>query len=398
MAQGVVLMIISVCSVVTSAGLGYLSSTDQLEISEPIQDSLFGSDETEESDESDESETPQEDAYEREMEKIVTDMTDEKQNTSAKNHKLSVALKALERAKFKTSNVGNAFRTVSEASKKLAEAKAQILVYEGLANTSTDDDEKAIWQQAADETRKKIDFFQGRYDEAKKGADETAAALREKAEAERVVAKERARLTEQKRVEAAAAQAALRKAKELETLKEGCKVVTWENVYVGGRPGADLAFWNKTSITTGGTTITKGNKKITTERTPKKTTVQENQVSGRDRRGRPTYTWRNKASYDGYIGLKGDKVGWYAMTIKPSGLQPRSCKSYAPVKRNCAYEVGDFNELHNFNDSSKEIKFVITDNHMGVMQAQTGKFYSIPDKKVMDNPLTSDCKTKLDYK
>ena len=393
MAQGVVLMIISVCSVVTSAGLGYLSSTDQLEISEPIQDSLFGSDETEESDESDESETPQEDAYEREMEKIVTDMTDEKQNTSAKNHKLSVALKALERAKFNTSNVGNAFRTVSEASKKLAEAKAQILVYEGLANTSTDDDEKAIWQQAADETRKKIDFFQGRYDEAKKGADETAAALREKAEAERVVAKERARLTEQKRVEAAAAQAALRKAKELETLKEGCKVVTWENVYVGGRPGADLAFWNKTSITTGGTTITKGNKKITTERTPKKTTVQENQVSGRDRRGRPTYTWRNKASYDGYIGLKGDKVGWYAMNKKER--QSMTCKTYG---KNCAYEVGDFNELHNFNDSSKEIKFVITDNHMGVMQAQTGKFYSIPDKKVMDNPLTSDCKTKLDYK
>ena len=393
MAQGVVLMIISVCSVVTSAGLGYLSSTDQLEISEPIQDSLFGSDETEESDESDESETPQEDAYEREMEKIVTDMTDEKQNTSAKNHKLSVALKALERAKFNTSNVGNAFRTVSEASKKLAEAKAQILVYEGLANTSTDDDEKAIWQQAADETRKKIDFFQGRYDEAKKGADETAAALREKAEAERVVAKERARLAEQKRVEAAAAQAALRKAKELETLKEGCKNTTWENVYVGGRPGMDLAFWDKTSITTGGTTITKGNKKITTERTPKKTTVQEHQVSGRDRRGRPTYTWRNKASYDGYIGLKGDKVGWYAMNKKER--QSMTCKTYG---KNCAYEVGDFNELHNFNDSSKEIKFVIVDNHMGVMQAQTGKFYSIPDKKVMDNPLTSDCKTKLDYK
>ena len=321
-------------------------------------------------------------------------MTDEKQNTSAKNHKLSVALKALERAKFNTSNVGNAFRTVSEASKKLAEAKAQILVYEGLANTSTDDDEKVIWQQAADETRKKIDFFQGRYDEAKKGADETAAALREKAEAERVVAKERARLAEQKKVEAAAAQAALRKAKELETLKEGCKNTTWENVYVGGRPGMDLAFWDKTSITTGGTTITKGNKKITTPRgAPKTTTVQEHQVSGRDRRGRPTYTWRNKASYDGYIGLKGDKVGWYAMNKKER--QSMTCKTYG---KNCAYEVGDFNELHNFNDSSKEIKFVIADNHMGVMQAQTGKFYSIPDKKVMDNPLTSDCKTKLDYK
>ena len=72
MAQGVILMVIGVCSVVTSAGLGYLSSTDQLEIPEPIKDSLFGPGET---DESEESETLQEDAYEREMKKIVTDMT-----------------------------------------------------------------------------------------------------------------------------------------------------------------------------------------------------------------------------------------------------------------------------------------------------------------------------------
>ena len=389
MAQGVVLMVIGICSVVTSAGLGYLSSTDQLEIPKLVKD---------DSDETDESETPQEDAYEREMKKIVTDMTDERKDTSAKQQKLAVALKALDRAKFNASNVGNAFKTVSEASKKLAEAKAQILVYEGLANTSTDDDEKAIWQQAVDETRKKIDFFQATYDEAKKGADKAAAALREKAAAEKVAAAERARLAEQRRVEAAAAAEAQRKAKELADLKEGCKNVTWENVYVGGRPGADLSFWSKTSITTGGTTITKGNKKITTERTPKKTTVQENQMSGRDSRGRPTYSWRNKVSYDGYIALKGDKVGWFSMNKKPSSRQPSSCKDSRPYKTNCAYEPGDFNELHNFNDSSKEIKFVIVDNHMGVMQAQTGKFYSIPDKKVMDNPLTSDCKTKLDYK
>ena len=392
MAQGVVLMVIGICSVVTSAGLGYLSSTGQLEIPKLVKD------DSDETDELDESETPQEDAYEREMKKIVTDMTDERKDTSAKQQKLAVALKALDRAKFNASNVGNAFKTVSEASKKLAEAKAQILVYEGLANTSTDDDEKAIWKQAADETRKKIDFFQATYDEAKKGADEAAAALREKAAAEKVAAEERARLAEQRRVEAAAAAEAQRKAKELADLKEGCKNVTWENVYVGGRPGADLSFWSKTSITTGGTTITKGNKKITTERTPKKTTVQENQMSGRDSRGRPTYSWRNKVSYDGYIALKGDKVGWFSMNKKPSSRQPSSCKDSRPYKTNCAYEPGDFNELHNFNDSSKEIKFVIVDNHMGVMQAQTGKFYSIPDKKVMDNPLTSDCKTKLDYK
>lgn len=342
-------------------------------------------------------ETIQDKAYDREMKKIVTDMKDERKNTSEKQQKLAVALKALERAKFDAGNVGNAFKTVSEASKKLAEAKAQILVYEGLVNESTDDDEKAIWQQAVDETRKKIDFFQATYDEAKKGADEAAAALREKAAAEKVAAEERARLAEQRRVEAAAAAEAQRKAKELADLKEGCKNVTWENVYVGGRPGADLAFWDRTSIITGGQTITKGNKKITTERPyPKKTTVQENQITGRDSRGRPTYSWRNKVSYDGYIGIKGKEVGWVAMNKKPSSQQPSSCKDSRPMKSNCAYEPGDFNKLHTFSDSS--LKFVIVDNHMGVMQAQTGKFYSIPDKKVMDNPLTSDCKTKLDYK
>ena len=389
MTQGVVLMVISVCSVVTSAGLGYLSSTDQLEIPKLVKD---------DSDETDESETPQEDAYEREMKKIVTDMTDERKDTSAKQQKLAVALKALDRAKFNASNVGNAFKTVSEASKKLAEAKAQILVYEGLANTSTDDDEKAIWKQAADETRKKIDFFQATYDEAKKGADKAAAALREKAAAEKVAAAERARLAEQRRVEAAAAAEAQRKAKELADLKEGCKNVTWENVYVGGRPGADLSFWSKTSITTGGTTITKGNKKITTERTPKKTTVQENQMSGRDSRGRPTYSWRNKVSYDGYIALKGDKVGWFSMNKKPSSRQPSSCKDSRPLKRNCAFESDGFEELHNFNDTTKPLLLMHHKGYTGVMQGETGKFYSFQDKKVIDNPYSGDCQTKLDYK
>ena len=338
-------------------------------------------------------------AYDREMKKIVGEMKEETRDTVEQTNKVNVARQALDRAKFNTSNVGDAFKTVSESSKKLAEAKAQILVYQGFVNTATYDDEKAIWQEAVDQTQNKINYFQTTYDEAKKAADAAAAALREKAEADRLLAIENARLAEQRRVEAAAAAEAQRKAKELADLKEGCKNVTWENVYVGGRPGADLAFWDKKSIITGGTTITKGNKKITTERPiPKKTTVQENQMSGRDSRGRPTYSWRNKGQYDGYIALKGDKVGWFSMNKKPSSRQPSSCKDSRPYKTNCAYEPGDFNELHNFNDSSKEIKFVIVDNHMGVMQAQTGKFYSIPDKKVMDNPLTSDCKTKLDYK
>ena len=283
-------------------------------------------------------------------------------------------------------------REYGKINKTLDEAEAA----RGKASNNTNDKrrEEEEAKREADEVIRK--FQQAKTDKEKAAAGKLLAEGIENARlAEEARKKAEAEETrKQQELQAAAAEAA-RKAQELNTLKEGCKNVTWENVYVGGRPGADLAFWNKTSITTGGQTITKGNKKITTERTPKKTTVQENQVSGRDRRGRPTYTWRNKASYDGYIALKGDKVGWYAMNKKPDNRQSMTCKMSG---RNCAYEVGDFNELHNFNDGGKEIKFVIVDNHMGVMQAQTGKFYSIPDKKVMDNPLTSDCKSKLDYK
>ena len=236
----------------------------------------------------------------------------------------------------------------------------------------------------------------------KKAEEETAAAAKElarKAEEARLAeeARQRAVLEKRKKEQEAikAKQETQRKAKALATLKDGCKNTTWENVYVGGRPGMDLAFWDKTSIITGGTTITKGNKKITTDRSTLKTSVQENQRSGTDRRGRATYSWRSKASYDGFIAINGDKVGYVGTVKAPDRWQPTSCKK---LGKNCNYRNGDFNELHNFNDGGKELKFVIVNNHMGVMQAKTGKFYSIPDKKVMDNPLTSDCKTKLDYK
>ena len=240
-------------------------------------------------------------------------------------------------------------------------------------------------------------------EEARKKADEeTAAAAKElarKAEEARLAAEKAGKAAVEKRKKEQEAikaqQETQRKAKALATLKDGCKNTTWENVYVGGRPGMDLAFWDKTSIITGGTTITKGNKKITTDRSTLKTSVQENQRSGTDRRGRATYSWRSKASYDGFIAINGDKVGYVGTVKAPDRWQPPSCKK---AGKNCNYRNGDFNELHNFNDGGKEIKFVIVNNHMGVMQAQTGKFYSIPDKKVMDNPLTSDCKTKLDYK
>ena len=344
--------------------------------------------------------TIQDKAYDREMKEIVTDMTDEKQDTSAKQQKLAVALKALERAKFNAGNVGNAFKTVSEASKKLAEAKAQILVYEGLSNTSTDDDEKAIWQQAVDQTQKKIDFFQATYDEAKKGADEAVAALREKAAAEKVAAEERVKLAEQRRVEAAAASEAARKAKALATLKDGCKNVVWNNVFVDGRVGVDVTYANGRSISAtpaNSTGLTKGNAKVTVT-TAKKTIFSRREQTGRNSRGVPEYSWKSKAEYDGIVKISGSKVGYTKMKKKPNSQQPSSCKRIQPMKYNCQFESDGFEELHDFNDTTKPLILMHHKGYTGVMQGETGEFYSFQDKKVIGNPYSSDCQTKLDYK
>ena len=163
-------------------------------------------------------------------------------------------------------------REYGKINKTLDEAEAA----RGKASNNTNDKrrEEEEAKREADEVIRK--FQQAKTDEEKAAAGKLLAEGIENARlAEEARKKAEAEETrKQQELQAAAAEAA-RKAQELNTLKEGCKNVTWENVYVGGRPGADLAFWNKTSITTGGTTITKGNKKITTERTPKKTTVQD---------------------------------------------------------------------------------------------------------------------------
>jgi hypothetical protein len=335
----------------------------------------------------------QDTAFEREMGKIITEMKEEVSDVGESSQKVAVAQQALERAKFDSLNVGDAFKTVNESSKKLAEAKAQILVYQGFVDTATYDDEKAIWQQAVDETQKKIDYFQTTYNEAKKAADDAATALRNKQAAEKKAAeaaKERAKQAEEAR---AAQREAQRKAKELETLKDGCKKVTWEGVVVGQNPG----FFQHTALDTRGQTVEKGLTRITSQPGSGKTSVNRKEITGRDRRGNPILSWKNKANYDGYIILRGKEVGWVAMNKKPSRQQPRTCKDGVALKTNCRYEPGDFTVLHTFSDDL--LKFV-HDGNLGVIQGKTGKFYSIPDKEVMDNPIggNSDCKTKLDYK
>ena len=333
-------------------------------------------------------------AFEREMGKIITEMKEEVSDVGESSQKVAVAQQALERAKFDALNVGDAFKTVNESSKKLAEAKAQILVYQGFVDTATYDDEKAIWQQAVDETQKKIDYFQTTYNEAKKAADDAAAALREKQAAEKAAAeaeKQRAKEAEEARK---AQQEAQRKAKELETLKEGCKNLVWKNVFVDGRVGRDIAFAGQGSFNTRGQTITKGNVKITFG--GGKTVVSRQEMTGRNSRGTPIMSWKPKAEYDGIIVLQKDRVGYIPMTKKPMNKQPAACRQGRASA--CLYDFGEFVEIHDFNDEKKEYLLMAHNSYLGVMQGDTGKFYSIPDKKVIDNPYKSDCQTKLDYK
>jgi hypothetical protein len=341
MAQAIIL-VAGVCCLVSSVGLGYLASMDYEELPEdvkanlpePAKKALYGQDA----------------ALAREYEEISDDVKKAQ----------SESVEARRNADQKRAEEQQKEAELREAARKLQEAEdeaARIAAAEELAK-------KAEEARLAEEARRRAEA------EAEKKRQEELEAQRE----------------------------AQRQAQELATLKEGCKDVTWENVYVGGRPGRDIGFWDRTSLITGGQTITKGNKKITTNSSSGHTVVQENQMTGRNSRGQPIMGWRNKVSYDGYIGIKGKEVGWVAMNKAPNSQQPSSCKSIRPVKSNCRYDPGDFNTLHTFSDSL--LKFVVVNNHMGVMQGKTGKFYSIPDKKVMDNPIgeTSGCRTKLDYK
>lgn len=335
-------LVAGVCCLVSSVGLGYLTSTDYEELPEdvkanlpePVKKTLYGQDA----------------ALAREYGEISDDV--KKAQSESAEARRNVGQKRAEEQQKEAE--------LREAARKLQEAgdeAARVAAAEELAKVAAE-------AAAAEEARQHAEA------EAEKKRQEELEAQRE----------------------------AQRQAQELATLKEGCKDVTWENVYVGGRPGRDIGFWDRTSLITGGQTVEKGNLKLTSQSDTGHTSVNQKEMTGRNSRGQPILGWRNKASYDGYIGIRGKKVGWFSMNKAPNNQQPSSCKSNRPMKTNCRYDPGDFNELHTFSDDL--IKFVYVNNHLGVMQGKTGKFYSIPDKKVMDNPIgeTSGCRTKLDYK
>ena len=192
-----------------------------------------------------------------------------------------------------------------------------------------------------------------------------------------------------------------RDATALATLKEGCKNVVWNNVFVDGRVGVDVTYANGRSISAtpaNSTGLTKGNAKVTVLKTTKKTIFSRREQTGVGYRGVPEYGWKSKAEYDGIVKISGSKVGYIKMKKKPSSQQPSSCKSNRPVKRNCQFESDGFEELHDFNDTTKPLLLMHHKGYTGVMQGETGEFYSFQDKKVISNPYSGDCQTKLDYK
>lgn len=191
---------------------------------------------------------------------------------------------------------------------------------------------------------------------------------------------------------------AQRDAQALATLKEGCKNVVWNNVFVDGRVGVDVSYASEKSISsTPPAGMTKGNAKVTVT-TEKKTIFSKREQTGVGYRGVPEYGWRSKAEYDGIAKISGSKVGYIKMKKKPSSQQPSSCKSNRPRKYNCAFESDGFEELHDFNDTTKPLLLMHHKGYTGVMQGETGEFYSFQDKKVISNPYSGDCQTKLDYK
>ena len=207
-------------------------------------------------------------------------------------------------------------------------------------------------------------------------------------------ARKQAREAWKKREEAAKKQKALQEAaEELERLKENCKVVSWENVYVAGRVGKDIAFAGKSSFNTGGQPITKGNTRLTYG--AGNTSVSKLEIIG-SYRGRPYTGWKSKQTYEGLVKLVGDRVGYNPMEKLPKEKQYYKCNM--GQARYCRYKAGKFVELHDFNDTGKKYMLMFHNGHVGVMQGDTGKFFSLVENKVIDNPYSSKCQTDLGYK
>ena len=314
--------------------------------------------------------------------------------------KLALARATLSRAKAAASNANKTFNDINKVSEELTEAEVLLKSYQEAEAEATIPEERLIWEEVVVNAQARVDEVNAEYLRVRAEVDKTIAALREQQLAAAAALKAEAELAEANRLASIAAAAEAQEFNRLETLRKGCLNTTWENVYVGGRPGmADgPKFWNSTSVTTGGQTITEGMLRVVVARDGTQTTISEKQMTGRNSRGQPIYTWRQKKQFAGKIIASDSSVGWFSMKKKPSSQQPSSCKSNRPIKRDCQYTTDEYNELHNFGDNTKKYKLTFKDGYFGYLQGQTGKFYDIANDKVIDNPHESDCQKDLNYK
>lgn len=311
--------------------------------------------------------------------------------------KLALARATLSRAKTVASNATKTFNDVNKVSEELTEARVLLKNYQEAEAEATIPEERLIWEEIVVIAQARVDEVNGEYLRVRAEADKTVAALREQELAEAAALKLDTEKREADRLAGIAAAAEAQEFNRLETLKTGCLNTTWENVYVGGRPGmADgPKFWGFTSVKTFGQTITEGMLRIVVKSDNSQTTISSNMQTGRNSRGQPTYGWGVKKQFAGFIVVSGSSVGWFSMKKKPNNQQPNSCKNWS---KNCQYSTDEYNELYNFADDTKKYMLTFKDSRFGLLQGQTGKFYDIANDEVIDNPHKSDCQKDLNYK
>ena len=344
--------------------------------------------------------SPQEQGLKDGQEKATDEFQEALKNSSETGAKLALARATLSRAKTVASNATKTFNDVNKVSEELTEARVLLKNYQEAEAEATIPEERLIWEEIVVNAQARVDEVNEEYLRVRAEADKTIAALREQELAEAAALKLDTELADANRLAGIAAAAEAQEFNRLETLRKGCLRTSWENVYVGGRPGmADgPKFWNSTSVKTFGQTITEGMLRIVVARDNSQTTISSNMQTGRNSRGQPTYGWGVKKQFAGFIVVSGSSVGWFSMKKKPNNKQPNSCKSYRPNKTNCQYSTDEYNELYNFADDTKKYKLTFKDSRFGLLQGQTGKFYDIANDEVIDNPHKSDCQKDLNYK
>ena len=306
-----------------------------------------------------------------------------------------------------TGNELSKFKQKADADKKaVEEAAAKAMAAKDAADKAAkeakDETDRVKAEEAAAAAAAELLAFAA----TKKKAEEDAAAVAAKVKALQDKMREEARAAADaaKKAEAAKKEKARKdeenrqkqlelqkKAEQLKKDKEWCEKGVWQNVYIGT---LIHPFDRAKTLDTRGQSYEAGNAKVLFGN-DKITRIYIRTMTGRDRRGTPQYQWQEKAKYNGIVKLDGDTIGYDKLVKRPMNKQPQACRRNT---RACAYDNDGFEEIHNFDDPLLEHKYLLMvyNNYAGVMQGDTGKFYSFSDKKVIDNPFAGNrCVTEF---